>query len=243
MSEILNGGRPYYGYAIGIILLDTRFPRGPGDIGNATSYEFPVVMKSVKGADIRRAIKEADPSLLKPFTEAAVELQDTYGVRAITTSCGFLSIFQDQLARAVHVPLFTSNLLMVPVVHRMTQRRVGIITASADSLTERHLRAANIDEKTPIATAGLETQPEWLRGHLGNSDTVDHSKTKKEVLGVAVGLKREYPDIGSFVFECHNLAPYSTSISETLGVPVFDIISFVRYLYYASVPRRYEGFL
>lgn len=241
--SVLRGGRPYYGYSVGIILLDTKFPRGPGDIGNATSYEFPVAMKSVKGADMRRAIREADLTLLKPFTDAALELQNNYGVRAITTSCGFLSIFQDELVKAVQVPLFTSNLLMVPIAHRMTQHRVGIITAHKDSLTEKHIRAAGITENVPIATIGLEDQPEWLRGHLGNSDTVDTSKTSKEVLGLAVTLKTKYPDIGSFVFECHNLAPYSASISETLGVPVFDIISFVRYLHHVVVPKRYEGYL
>jgi Asp/Glu/hydantoin racemase len=200
-------------------------------------------MKSVRGAHIKRAVEESDPKLLRPFIGAAKELEKVYGVRAITTSCGFLSIFQEELAKTVGIPLFTSNLLMVPVVHRMTQRRVGIITADSDHLTMRHMRGAGVDGSVPVALTGLQDQPEWGRVHSGKSETADLDRIRKEVLGVAAKLKAGHPDIGSVVLECHNLAPYAAAISEALRVPVFDIISFVRYLYYAVVPKRHIGFL
>lgn len=38
----LKGGFTNYGQDIGILMLDTIFPRIPGDIGNAKSYDFPV---------------------------------------------------------------------------------------------------------------------------------------------------------------------------------------------------------
>ena len=34
----LYGGYTTYGQPIGILMLDTRFPRIPGDIGNAKTY-------------------------------------------------------------------------------------------------------------------------------------------------------------------------------------------------------------
>ena len=46
----LRGGFTNYGETIGILMLDTRFPRPRGDIGNALSYDFPVRYKIVRGA-------------------------------------------------------------------------------------------------------------------------------------------------------------------------------------------------
>ena len=39
---VIKGGRGNYGEAVGILTLDTVFPRIPGDVGNATTFDFPV---------------------------------------------------------------------------------------------------------------------------------------------------------------------------------------------------------
>ncbi len=239
---LIKGGRPCYGESIGILILDTKFPRIPGDIGNASSFNFPVRLKIVKGAFVSRAVYNSDPTLLDLFIKAAKELEAD-GVKAITTSCGFTVLFQDQLAKAVRVPVFTSNLLVVPLIYKITGKRVGIITACSDALTKKHLRAANINESIPIAIAGLEKQKEFSRAILNNSDTMDPNKIEREVIETAILLKKNYPDIGSIVLECHNLSPYSASIQEVLELPVFDIISFVNFIHHAVVKKRFYGFL
>ena len=119
---IVKGGRTNYGEPIGILMLDTKFPRIFGDIGNAETFSFPVRYKRVVGATPQRVVKEADPSLIEPFIEAAKELEQK-GVSAITTSCGFLAIFQDYLADAVDIPVFTSSLIQVPLVYRMLKKK------------------------------------------------------------------------------------------------------------------------
>src|SRR5438067_2651470 len=136
--RLLKGGRTLYGLAVGILMLDTRFPRPPGDVGNATTWPFPVRYRIVHGAEPRRVIGTTDPALLEPFIDAARELERE-GVRMITTSCGFLAIFQKEMQAAVGVPMLTSSLLQVPLAARVVGRakRVAIIT-SRDSLTERH---------------------------------------------------------------------------------------------------------
>ena len=46
----VQGGYNLYGRSIGILMLQTRFPRIPGDMGNATSFPFPVVHSVVETA-------------------------------------------------------------------------------------------------------------------------------------------------------------------------------------------------
>ena len=45
-----QGGRTVYGLALGIIMLDTKFPRLRGDVGNARTWPFPVSPRIVGGA-------------------------------------------------------------------------------------------------------------------------------------------------------------------------------------------------
>ena len=63
---------------LGVLMLDTRFPRPPGDIGNPETFQrrgIPVRFRVVAGASPRRIVKEADPALLQPFVDAALQLE------------------------------------------------------------------------------------------------------------------------------------------------------------------------
>ena len=48
--RIARGGKSLYGARVGILMLETRFPRIPGDMGNAETWPFPVLYKVVPGA-------------------------------------------------------------------------------------------------------------------------------------------------------------------------------------------------
>ena len=242
---ISSGGRTHYGQAIGILTLDTHFPRIPGDVGNATSYPFPVTFKKVTGATVRRVVTQGDPTLLPLFIDAAKALERE-GVRAITTSCGFLILFQDELANAVTVPVFTSSLLMVPVVYRMlgSHQQVGLITADASALTPRHLQAAGIDS-IPLAVAGMQDQPEFARAILHDNTSIDPAKVTQEMIQVAQELISTHPKIGALVLECANMPPYTHALHSATGLPVFDLNNFIRFIYQAVVvkERFSTGFL
>ena len=50
-----------YGHAIGILVLESRFPFIPGDVRNARSFGYPVLYKTVSGlsdADCARGTRE-----------------------------------------------------------------------------------------------------------------------------------------------------------------------------------------
>ena len=121
--------RVYYGVSIGILMLETYFERFYGDIGNATTWPFPVQYRIVPGAVPNRVTDLLNHDLLEPFKEAADDLIAS-GVDGITTTCGFLSLYQEDLTAHCSVPVATSALLQVPMVERILPKgkRVGILT-------------------------------------------------------------------------------------------------------------------
>ncbi|PYN79024.1 MAG: hypothetical protein DMD96_19250 [Candidatus Rokuibacteriota bacterium] len=227
-SGRVRGGVNQYGFSVGILMLDTRFPRIPGDMGNAATFPFPVRYERVSGADPDLVVRRGAAGLLPAFLEGAQRLERE-GVGAITTNCGFLVKFQREIAASVRVPVFTSSLLLVPLVHRLLPpgRRVGIMTVNAGTLTAEHLAGAGIGGDIPIAVAGMETEKEFTRVLLGNELVLDVDVAREEHVRVARRLVAEHGDIGAVVLECTNMPPYTADIQRETGLPVFDIVSLV----------------
>src|SRR5437867_5452322 len=161
-DRIAHGGKALYGARVGILMLETRFPRIPGDMGNALTWPFPVLYKVVPGASPRRVVYDKAAGLLPAFLDAAAELV-RLGADGITTTCGFLSLYQRELAAHVGVPVATSSLMQIPLIERILPpgKRVGVLTVSAASLTPEHFIAAGADPNTPIV--GTEQGREFTR--------------------------------------------------------------------------------
>jgi Asp/Glu/hydantoin racemase len=246
VSGRVRGGFNQYGFTVGILMLDTRFPRIPGDMGNASTFPFPVRYHRVPGAEPDLVVRRGAAALLPAFLEGALALERE-GVGAITTNCGFLAKFQREMSAAVAVPVFTSSLLLVPLVHRMLGpgRRVGIMTVNATSLGPEHLAGAGITSDIPIAVAGLETEKEFTRVLLDNELVLDVDRARAEQVVVARRLVAEHPDVGAIVLECTNMPPYTGDIQRETGLPVFDIVSLVTMVHGALVaagdPRPVSG--
>ncbi|WPH23573.1 aspartate/glutamate racemase family protein [Variovorax paradoxus] len=203
---------------LGVLMLDTRFPRPPGDVGNAQTYAragIPVRFLTVQGASPRRIVEEADPRLVQPFVDAAVRLV-AEGASMITTSCGFLAAYQDVLSRAVPVPVLTSSLLQV---RHCTQP--GIVTFDAQSLTPQILQAAGVPAGTPVA--GVRPGCEFHRRILDNDTVLDLAEAQRNVVEAAVRLVQAFPSIESIVLECTNMPPYREAVAAAVGREVHDI--------------------
>lgn len=229
------------GVAIGVLCLDTSFTKIEGHIRNQATFDFPVWYQVVPGATAERVVGQADPSLLTPFIRAAQELQ-ARGAAAITSACGFLALFQQQLADAVTIPLYSSSLIQLPMVHRMigSGRKVGLLVASERSLTRRHLEAVGA-ESVPVCIAGMAEQPEFREVILeGRRASLDAGRLEREVLNVAERLARSSPDVGALVIECTDLVPFAHAIQARLEVPVFDIVTLTE-MVYRSLTRQPYG--
>jgi len=98
---------------VGILMLDTAFPRPVGDIGNAASFDFPVLYRTVEAAVPDRVVRQSDRELLPAFIDAGQALIED-GAGSITTSCGFLVLFQKELEDALSVPVITRRFVRLP---------------------------------------------------------------------------------------------------------------------------------
>jgi hypothetical protein len=229
-GRIAHGGKAIYGAPLGILMLDARFPRIPGDMGNALTWPFPVLYRVVAGATPERVVLEGAAGLLPDFLAAAADLV-RLGAEAITTNCGFLTLFQAELAAHVRVPVATSSLMQVPWVQAMLPpgQRVGVVTVSKAALTPRHLAAANVPVDTPIT--GTEGGREFYRVLIGaEKPDLDIDLAERDVLDAADALIQAHPDVGAIVLECTNMPPYAAAVRDATGRPVYDIFSLASWL-------------
>ncbi|HEY0167453.1 MAG TPA: aspartate/glutamate racemase family protein [Jatrophihabitans sp.] len=226
---------------IGVIGLETIFTKIPGHIRNRSTFGFPVLYEVVRGATAERVVTQADPSLIEPFCRAAQKLQ-ARGAAAITTGCGFLVLFQKQLADAVTVPLFASSLTQLPMVRRMisADRKVGLLVAKQVSLTPRHLAAIGAQD-VEVCVIGMESSTEFREVMLeGRRVELDVERLKADVLSQVEELARANPDLGALVIECTDLVPFAHDIQQRLGLPVFDIVTLTNMVHAALTRHPYR---
>ena len=237
-TRIAWGGKTLYGARVGILMLDTRFPRIPGDMGNAETWPFPVLYKVVPGASPRRVVCERSEGLLDEFLAAADELV-RHGADGITTTCGFLSLYQRDIAAHVGVPVATSSLMQIPFMERVLPpgKRVGVLTVSAANLTEEHLRAAGADPGTPVV--GTDDGSEFTRVMINDEERLDVAAAEHDILAAGDRLVTSHDGIGAVLLECTNMVPYAHALSQRLRLPVFSIYTFVTWFHSGLIPREF----
>ena len=235
------GGKTVYGARLGVLSLETRFPRVPGDMGNAGTWPFPVLYAVVPGASPRRVVSEGAQGLLDPFVAAARSLVRA-GADGITTGCGFLSLFQAELAAACAVPVAASSLMQVPFVERLLPpgRRAGVLTVSAADLSAEHLVAAGAPADTPVA--GTESGRELSRVLLGDLPSLDVEAAEQDVLDAAGALLRDHPEVGAIMLECSLMPPYARAVHEATGLPVYDFMTLIDLFQRATHQKPYRGY-
>ncbi|MGF7159384.1 hypothetical protein FHS85_001003 [Rhodoligotrophos appendicifer] len=229
--------RTVHGHSLGMLILDTHFVRIPGDVGNSATWPFPIQYRIVRGADPHRVIDGGGEGLLDGFIAAGLDLVD-HGATAISTTCGFLAMFQEELAAALPVPVATTSLLQIPLIERLLPkgRGVGILTAEAAQLSARHLKAVGVEHDLP-----RESPPRdgafWSM--ITGGDNVDRKAIEEEVLAAAQRLMTRDPQLGAIVIECANMPTYAASLAERTGLPIFDIVTMCKWLMSGLVPTVY----
>jgi hypothetical protein len=209
-----------------------------GVVWNPSTFDFPVEIKRVKGTDFSNIVENPTQETLSLLTKAAKELEGQ-GSKAITTDCGFNAIWQAELADSVDVPIFASSLILVPLVSRMLgrERKIGIITARAKYLTDKHLRAVGIDDSSRVCVVGLDGAKEFVSATSGKKKRLDMEKFEGEIKNVARRLVSENSDLGAIVLECTELSAFAGVVQEVTGLPVFDLVILTRMMHDATNRR------
>ena len=253
----IKGGHVLQGYSVGILkFVGQTFAMPPGDVGNPTSYPFPVLIREIHDVPTNPSPPVMLPDgsyseLVQNCIRAAQELEAD-GVKSIAMWCGFYSLIQPILAKHVSIPILTSPLIMLPIIHQMMppEKSVVVVTAAKRLLTFEYFEAVGADINDRIKVIGLDDAPVFNSFCL-----VDKPKGQKGVNGFEFNAFRDElceligkacdddPEIGAIMLECTSLPPFAADIHEHTGLPVYDFIACVEWMHRAVVPKRYLGYI
>ena len=221
---------------LGVLMLDTRFTRFVGDIGNPQSYDEPVLFEVVRGATVDKVVPARTPPLIDDFI-AAGERLIARGADAITTGCGFLVLNQTELAARLAVPVATSSLLLIPTLMKLLPagKRLGVLTFSARDLTPAHFAAAGAPTDTPVEGV---VQGGVFQSAIYEQPCEDGIPAREaEVVAAARRLTARHTEVGAILFECTNFPPHRAAVEAATGLPVYDVFTLIGLLRSARTTR------
>lgn len=234
-------GADSYGHCLGLLMLDVRQPFVPGDVGNASSYRYPVLFQTVPGAFPDRVLF-ADPDLEDAACEAARTLE-TQGVRALGSDCGFFINYQDAVREAVDIPVVLSSLLQLPLISSFIarDRPLGVLTASTKALGNQVIARSGIEPGRHLVVRGMQDEAEWYRAFRDPAEHIDTDQIEELVVAKALEIVEEAPDVGAFLLECSLMPPYAEAVQRATGRPVYDFMTLLDLAKHATHQPRYEG--
>jgi hypothetical protein len=221
---------------LGVLMLDTRFVRFVGDIGNPDSYREPTLFEVVRGATVDKVVPAKSPPLIEDFVKAGERLIQR-GADAITTGCGFLVLNQHELAARLAVPVATSSLLLIPTLMRLLPagKRLGVLTFSGRDLTPAHFVAAGAPPDTPVEGVAQDGVFQKAIYEQPCNDSI--AAREAEVVAAAQRLIRHHADIGAILFECTNFPPHRAAVEAATSLPVYDVFTLIGLLRSAKGDR------
>ncbi len=218
-------------------MLDSRFPRIAGDIGNPVTWPFPVKFAVVPGATPQAVVCEDVEPFVQAFIAAGKDLV-AQGCTGIATTCGFLALIRPRLAKELGVPVAASSLEQAPMIlpTLAPDQRIGILTISARTLSPEHLAVAGVPEGTPVQ--GVDDTG-FARTILDNVPELDVAQARRDMVANATKLVTENPDVGAVLLECTNMVPYAADIARAVKRPVYSVSTYLRWFHEALAPRTF----
>ena len=213
---------------LGVVMLDTRFPRPEGDIGHPSAFGVPTRRCVISGAWPDKIVQSGaglrKGRVVTPILQLVRRLAHD-GAKAITTSCGFLVLLQKEMQAQVKIPVITSSLLQVPNLLKL-HAKVGVLTISSSKLGVEHLRAAGVPagRMADVVVQGVDAKSEFATVILGNHPEMNIEKAAADVLAAAVALKKREPTLTCVVLECTNMPPYRAAIEAATGMKTWALV-------------------
>ncbi|MCX7614572.1 MAG: aspartate/glutamate racemase family protein [Clostridiales bacterium] len=241
----LAKGQIFSGYSVGIITIeDIWHPYLPGNVQNAYSYKYPVLMKTVDGLSAFQLFAN-DRSIVDGLINAANFLVKN-GCRSIMGACGFFGNYQKEVANAVQVPVALSAMCQVPWVTSLLRKdqKIAVMSANGECITQSLFDACSITEPERLIVKSMR----WSKHFSGivqedRGDAFENGEVRKEVVQAAIGMVEENPDIGAFLLECSDMPPYAADIQREVRLPVFDFITMANWLHNSTHQTPHHGWM
>lgn len=252
-SYIKPGEFPHYwcnkngfntGEAVGVIIVSAWLPCPPGHVSNSNSYNFPIRYVELPDSS-QQKVHGADQGLVPALIETAKQLEED-GCRVICADCGYFGHFQKQVADEVDVPVYLSGVIQVPWIRvgLKSSQKIGIICGDEHSLTYSLFESCGVSKEDydRCVIVGAQDQPEFYKFDK-NEGNFDAEVVKDEIVGLAVKLQKENPDLGAILLECTDMPPYSAAIQEATQLPVFDTTTMIKFLHNVVCQKPYGGWV
>lgn len=235
---MIQGGYPFYGQKVGILVFKQKTPRVPGDPGHSGTFNYQVCYEIVEGkfSDLIKGSEEIKRKLI----EAVLKLKSR-GIEAVIGDCGLMSLYQREMAGHSNIPILSSSLVLAPIIWTVMGKKgsIGILTGHSELLCKEHLVGAGINDDISYYLQGMEDEPHFSEVVIDGGDNLDIEKMKEDILNAIGKMLSKKKDINAILIECSNLATYSRDIYEKFKIPVFDIVSGAKLIEYSINPPRF----
>jgi len=216
------GGQPFYGQEVGVLLLDARYPRLPGDVGHADTYRWPVQFEIVEGLTADRLIHHFDDAIAHQVARAIDRLARR-GARLAVGGCGFFARVHASIREQSPIPFLSSSLLQVPWLRMLYGDPIGVLTIDAQALDDRYLADCGWSRRDPVVIEGIDPSSLFAHVYFENRDRFDPREMEADVVAAARRLGARTPELKAVVLECTNMAPFAAAIQRILPVPLYDV--------------------
>lgn len=237
----VTGGYAFYGQTVGVLLLDARYPRLPGDVGHAATYRMPVQFEVVPGLSAERLIHHFEPGMIDDVADAIDRLAHR-GASVVVAGCGFFARMHGAIRERSSIPFLSSSLLQVPWLLTLYGAAVGVLTIDEQSLDDAYLKDCGWsrgDERIPVQ--GVARDSLFYQVYFQNRLHFDPAVMQQDVVEAALTLHRERPDLRALVLECTNMAPFAHAVQTATSLPVYDIQGLAHFVAGAASRHPYHG--
>lgn len=215
-------------FTVGVIQLNTKFPRPIGDIGNPKTVHFRSIIQKLDLATVADVVSVdvISGDMLDEMVGVACELE-SQGCDLITTSCGFLGPVQSYVQQQLKIPFLSTSLLMLPFLRTVYPKEadIGVLTFDSRVLRPHHFVGHDI---RGVKILGLEPDTELYRVISEDESQLDTDKAASEVVDRVKKLVDQY-GVRCVIFECTNLSPYKSKVRSETDVAVFDLVDLVSF--------------
>jgi hypothetical protein len=242
-------GRYIYGATVGILQLPANIPMLPGDLGNPTTFDFPVLYELIEEIDPFWVLAEEPHPVVMEKVIAACKRLTMQGVTTIIGNCGFFANYQPEVAESLDpgVQFFPSSLNQVPMllISIGSNKKVGILTASKKLLMPspalKNVGVTDEDMKR-IVVYGNE-DGEQMKLVTGETGRFNPKALEKELVDLATKMIKEHPDVGAVVLECTEFPPYAHAIQNAIRRNVWDAVTMTNFMHAGAMRAPFTGWM